>query len=137
MKHITEALSDLNAWEKFYFMVTGNEIFSDYPDFKDTPKDRKKSLEAFMRTHPGKISWKDLAEAAFNCGEEKVLAKLHHFMKSPDGNIIMSVTLIMKGTKGKPLVSFVVPEYACVKLSTVYEQSNYMLFLTMSCTNMG
>ena len=80
-----EALSDLNEWESFYFMVTGNQIFQDFPEFQDTLEHRQRSLGEFMRERPGKITWKDLAEAAYLCGEESVLHKLSHYMKSPDG----------------------------------------------------
>ena len=80
-----KALNGLRAWESFYFSVTGNHIYKDIPDFTDSPSDRASSLKAFMRTHPGKISWVNLAEAAYLCREETVLEQLSDYMKSPRG----------------------------------------------------
>ena len=80
-----EALKDLKAWESFYFTVTGNHIYDDFPDFKDVLEDREKSMITFMRKRPGKISWVNLAEAAYCCGEEEILDQLSEKMKSPEG----------------------------------------------------
>ena len=82
------ALKKLKAWESFYFSVTGNHIYDDFPHFKDVPEDREKSLETFMRKRPGKISWVDLAVAAYLCGEEDIFDELSENMKSPKGTCI-------------------------------------------------
>ena len=88
-KNIMEALTDLKAWESFYFTVTGNHIYDDFPDFKDVLEDREKSLITFMRKRPGKITWVNLAEAAYCCGEEEIFDRLSEKMKSPEGTFIL------------------------------------------------
>ena len=85
MKNIMEALKELKAWQNFYFTVTGNHIYDDFEEFKDVPEDREMSLKTFMRKHPGKVSWVDLAVAAYCCGEEGVFDGLSEKMKSPEG----------------------------------------------------
>ena len=80
-----EKLKGLKAWEIFYFRVTGNHIYDDFKDFKDVVEDRELSLTTFMRQRPGKISWVDLAVAAYQCGEEQTLDQLSEKMKSPTG----------------------------------------------------
>ena len=80
-----EALKELKAWERFYFCTTGNHIYDDFEDFKDVPADREMSLKTFMRKKPGKISWVDLAVAAYQCGEEEIFDGLSDKMKSPTG----------------------------------------------------
>ena len=90
---IMEALSELKSWEKFFYIVTGKLIYEDNPDFSDTLKERRRSLKEFMRSRPGKISWKDLAEAAYICGEEETLVKLSQYMKSPEGELMAVMTL--------------------------------------------
>ena len=74
------ALEGVEAWEEFYFTLTGKRIYEYYPEYEDDPKHRRVSL---MET--GKISWKNVAEAAYICGEEKVLCKLSNCMQSPEG----------------------------------------------------
>ena len=86
-----DVLKKLKAWESFYFTVTGNHIYDDFPEFKDVFEDREKSLETFMRKRPGKISWVDLTVAAYLCGEEEIFDQLSETMKSPKG--IRSVLL--------------------------------------------
>ena len=83
--NIMETLKKLKAWESFYFTVTGNHIYDDFQEFKDVPEDREMSLKTFMRKRPGKISWVDLAVAAYHCGEEEVFDQLSEKMKSPEG----------------------------------------------------
>ena len=83
-----EALSQVKAWENFYFKVTGKHFYEDNPDFNDSYEDKRKSLKEFMRTRPGKIQWKDLAEAAYICGEEETLHRLADYMQSPEGQLI-------------------------------------------------
>ena len=83
--NIMEVLKKLKAWESFYFTVTGNHIYDDFQQFKDVPEDRKMSLKTFMRKRPGKISWTDLAVAAYYCGEEEVFDQLSEKMRSPEG----------------------------------------------------
>ena len=83
-----DTMKSLKAWESFYFTVTGNQIYDDFPNFKDVFDDRMKSLETFMRDRPGKISWVNLAEAAYLCGEEQIFDQLSEKMKSPKGVII-------------------------------------------------
>ena len=85
IKNIMEALKELKAWESFYFTVVGSNIYDDFKDFKDVPEDREMSLSTFMRKRPGKISWVDLAVAAYKCGEEEILRQLSEKMKSPLG----------------------------------------------------
>ena len=80
-----KALGEFKAWETFYFTVTGNHIFDDFPEFKDIPEDREKSLNTFMNIRPGKISWVDLAVATYLCGEEEIFDQLSEKMKSPKG----------------------------------------------------
>ena len=80
-----EVLKELKAWEIFYFRVTGNHIYDDFKDFKDVVEDRELSLNTFMRQRPGKITWVDLAVAAYQCGEEKTLDRLSEKMKSSSG----------------------------------------------------
>ena len=82
---IMDVLKKLKAWESFYFTVTGNNIYDDFPEFKDDLKDREKSLETFMRKRPGKISWVDLAVAAYLCGEEEIFDQLSEKIRSPKG----------------------------------------------------
>ena len=82
---IMDVLKKLKVWESFYFTVTGNHIYDDFPEFKDVLEDREKSLETFMRKRPGKISWVDLAVAAYLCGEEEIFDPLSETMKSPNG----------------------------------------------------
>ena len=88
IENIMDTMKDLKAWESFYFTVTGNRIYVDFPNFKDTPGDRRKSINTFMRDRPGKISWVNLAEAAYLCGEEQIFDQLSEKMKSPEGVII-------------------------------------------------
>ena len=83
--NIMDVLKNLKAWESFYFTVTGNHIYDDFPEFKDALEDREKSLETFMRKRPGKISWVDLAVSAYLCGEEDIFDQLSKTMKSPNG----------------------------------------------------
>ena len=83
--NIMETLKKLKAWESFYFTVTGNHIYDDFQEFKDVPEDREMSLKTFMRKRPGKISWVDLAVAAYHCGEEEVFDQLSEKMRSPEG----------------------------------------------------
>ena len=86
-----DVLKKLKAWESFYFTVTGNHIYDDFPVFKDVLEDREKSLKTFMRKRPGKISWVDLAVAAYLCGEEDIFDQLSEKMRSPKGmcNILL------------------------------------------------
>ena len=88
IENIMETMKYLKAWESFYFTVTGNCIYVDFPNFKDVFEDRRKSLDTFMRDCPGKISWVNLAEAAYLCGEEQIFDHLSQKMKSPEGVII-------------------------------------------------
>ena len=88
-----DALKKLKAWESFYFTVTGNHIYDDFPHFKDVPEDREKSLETFMRKRPGKISWVDLAVAAYLCGEEGIFDQLSEKMRSPKGTYVQYFAL--------------------------------------------
>ena len=85
IQNIMQALKNLKAWEEFYFTVTGNHIYDDFPDFKDVVRDREMSLKTFMRKRPGKICWVDLAIAAYQCGEEEIFHQLSEKMKSPAG----------------------------------------------------
>ena len=85
-----EALKELKAWETFYYTLTGNNIYKDCRDFKDVPEDRKKSLISYMKGHPKKISWVNLAEAAYMCGEERTFVHLSQKMKSPQGAYLQS-----------------------------------------------
>ena len=86
--NIMNVLKKLKAWESFYFTVTGNHIYDDFPEFKDVLEDREKSLEMFMRKRPGKISWVDLAVAAYLCGEEEIFDQLSEKMRSPKGTYV-------------------------------------------------
>ena len=85
-----QALKKLKAWEEFYYTVMGSHIYDDFPDFKDVVGDREMSLKTFMRKHPGKICWVDLAVAAYQCGEEKIFRQLSEKMKSPAGKCNVS-----------------------------------------------
>ena len=90
-----DVVKKLKAWESFYFTVTGNHIYDDFPEFKDVLKDRVKSLKTFRRKRPGKISWVDLAVAAYLCGEEEIFDQLSEKMRSPKGmcNILLSIPI--------------------------------------------
>ena len=85
-----EALKELKAWESFYYTLTGNNIYNDCREFKDVPEDRNKSLDSYMNKHPDKISWGNLAEAAYLCGEERIFVHLSQKMKSPEGAYFQS-----------------------------------------------
>ena len=90
IKNIMEALKEIKSWESFYFTVTGNHIYDDFPDFKDVLEDREQSLQTFMRKRPGKISWVDLTVAAYECGEEELFDQLSEKMMSPEGTCLFS-----------------------------------------------
>ena len=83
-----EALKELKAWETFYYTLTGNNIYKDSCDFKDVPEERRESLISYIKKHPGKISWVNLAEAVYLCGEEQTFIHLSQKMKSPEGDIM-------------------------------------------------
>ena len=79
------ALDGLEAWENFYFTLTGKLIYKYYPKYEDDPKHKRRSFVKFNEDYPGKILWKHIAEAVYLCGEEKVLNQLSSSMKSPEG----------------------------------------------------
>ena len=80
-----EALKELKTWETFYYTLTGNNIYNDHCEFKDVPEKRRESLILFMKKHPKKITWVNLAEAVYLCGEEQTCVHLSQKMKSPEG----------------------------------------------------
>ena len=84
-ENVMNALEVVEAWGEFYFTLTGKHIYEYYPEYEDDPKHRRASLMKFNENYTGKISWKNVAEAAYLCGEEKVLCKLSNCMLSPEG----------------------------------------------------
>ena len=83
--NVMEALADLEAWETFYFTLTGKYIYKYYPEFEDNFECKKQSFVKFRKDYPGKISWKNVAEAVYLCCEEKALKKLSNYVRSPEG----------------------------------------------------
>ena len=95
-----KVLEPLKAWALFFYSLTGDHIYDVKSDFKDTLQLRQESLLLYIQTHPDKISWKDIAEAVYQCGEESVLDELLLYTKSPTGvlnnaNIVLQLSNIM------------------------------------------
>ena len=129
LKKLKEDVLKKLAWESFYFTVTGNHIYDDFPEFKDVLEDRKKSLETFMRNRPGKISWVDLAVAAYLCGEEDIFDELSEKMRSPKGmcNILLSMPI--------PWISLLMlVQFCCYACNILLFRSNFKLSCSESTT---
>ena len=43
------------------------------------------AFKEYLKCHPNVISWKNIAECLYRCGEDDRLHKLFTFVKSPEG----------------------------------------------------
>ena len=87
MESCWEVVRYIEAWALFFYSLTGSRIYERKPDFKDTIQQREEVLSRYLKDHPAKISWKEIAEAVYHCGEESVLDKLMPYVKSPAGDL--------------------------------------------------
>ena len=86
MENCWKVLRHIEAWALFFYSLTGVHVYEMKSDFKDTIEQREEVLSCYLKDYPAKISWREIAEAVYHCGEESVLDKLFPYVKSPAGD---------------------------------------------------
>ena len=86
MENCWKVLRHIEAWALFFYSLTGSHVYEMKSDFKDTIQQREEVLSSYLKDHPAKIGWREIAEAVYHCGEESVLDKLFSYIKSPAGD---------------------------------------------------
>lgn len=71
---MVKVLKAIQSWPAFFRELTHFEVTEIVIDFKDCSKDREGSITGYMKDHP--LSWRDIARAVYNCGEEAALNSL-------------------------------------------------------------